>query len=324
MPLKPEKFIWMNGTLVPWEDAAVHVMSCALHMGASVFEGIRCYRTHLGPALFRGTEHVRRLNDSARIHGWELPYDAATLLEGCREVVRENGLESAYLRPLAWLGVGDLGTDPTDKPVELMIGAVRWEAYLGADGLSRGVDVGVSSWRRMAPGTQPSMAKAGGNYLTSMLIRREARRHGYAEGIALDAFGFVSEGSSENLFVIRDGVIYTPPVSAAILPGITRDTVATLARDLGYEVREQPILREALYVADELFFTGTAAEVVPIRSVDGTTIGTGMRGPVTAHLQDAFFGLFTGETEDRRGWLEPIAAPSAIHVDAAGLVPAAA
>lgn len=308
MPLVPTRWIWINGEMVRWEDATVHVMTYALHMGASVFEGIRCYQTHRGPAFFRLREHIRRMRDSARIYRMELPYEPRELMDACSAVVRANELSSAYVRPLAWLGMGELGTYPGGKPVETMVAAIEWGAYLGSEGLAGGVDVGVSSWRRAAPGTLPTMAKAGGAYLSSQLISGEARRHGYAEGIALDASGHLSEGSAENLFVIRDGTIYTPPLTAAILPGITRDAVITLARALGFEVREQTLPREVLYVADELFFTGTAAEVTPIRSVDGLQVGDGGRGPVTAALQSAFFGLFTGATEDRWGWLQLVEA----------------
>jgi branched-chain amino acid aminotransferase len=304
MPINPTKYIWFNGELVPWENATVHVMTHALHYGSSVFEGVRCYNTPKGPAVFRLAPHTRRLFDSAKIYRMELPYSQAQISDACKAVVRENGLNSAYLRPLAWRGYGEIGVMPLKNPVEVMVAAIEWGAYLGAEALENGVDVAVSSWTRMAPNTLPSMAKAGGNYLSSQLIVMEAQRHGYAEGIALDTNGNLSEGSGENLFVIRDGVIFTPPLTAALLPGITRDTIMTLARELGYEVREQNLPREALYLADELFFTGTAAEVSPIRSVDGIPIGAGKRGPITTAVQKAFFGLFNGETEDRWGWLE--------------------
>ena len=304
MPINPTKYIWFNGELVPWENATVHVMTHALHYGSSVFEGVRCYSTPKGPAVFRLAPHTRRLFDSAKIYRMELPYSQAQISDACKTVVRENGLKSAYLRPLVWRGYGEIGVMPLKNPVEVMVAAIEWGAYLGADALENGVDVAVSSWTRMAPNTIPSMAKAGGNYLSSQLIVMEAQRHGYAEGIALDTNGNLSEGSGENLFVIRDGVIFTPPLTAALLPGITRDTIMALAHDLGHEVREQNLPREALYLADELFFTGTAAEVTPIRSVDGITIGAGKRGPITTAVQQAFFGLFNGETEDTRGWLE--------------------
>lgn len=303
MPLLPTRWIWFNGEMVPWESATVHVMTYALHMGSSIFEGIRCYDTPRGPAIFRLPEHVRRLSDSARIYRMDLPYDMAQVTEACQEVIRVNGLRGAYLRPLAWLGLGEMGTNPIGKPVEMMVGAFEWGAYLGEEGLANGVDVCVSSWRRLAPDTIPTLAKAGGTYLSSQLISREARTNGYAEGIGLDSNGYVSEGSAENLFLVRDGVLITPPTSAAILPGITRDAVITLARHLGYEVREQVLPREALYVADEMFFTGTAAEVTPIRSVDRLPVGDGKRGPITAHIQSRFFALVRGQDEDRWGWL---------------------
>ncbi len=308
MPITPTKYIWFNGELVPWEKATVHVMTHALHYGSSVFEGIRCYSTPNGPAIFRLAPHVRRLFDSSKIYRMELPYDLEQIGAACKAVVRENGLQSAYLRPLVWRGYGEIGVFPLKNPVEVMIAAIEWGAYLGADALENGVDVAVSSWSRPAPNTLPAMAKAGGNYLSSQLVVMEAVRHGYAEGIALDTNGMLSEGSGENLFVIRDGVIYTPPITAALLPGITRDSVITLARELGYEVREQNLPREVLYLADELFFTGTAAEVSPIRSVDQITIGAGKRGPITTAIQKLFFGLFSGETEDKWGWLEYVGA----------------
>ncbi|HYH82288.1 MAG TPA: branched-chain amino acid transaminase, partial [Longimicrobium sp.] len=265
MSLKPTRYIWFKGELVPWERANVHVMTYALHMGAAVFEGIRCYDTERGPAFFRLTPHLRRLYGSARIYGMEIPYTLAQLTAACGEVVRENGLQSAYLRPLAWLGEGHLGTNPAGHPVEVMVAAIEWGAYLGADGLENGVDVCVSSWRRPAPDTLPTLAKAAGTYLSSQLIAAEAHRNGYAEGIALDVSGNLSEGSAENLFLVQDGVVFTPPLTAAVLAGITRDAVVTLARDLGYEVREQTLPREAMYLADEIFMTGTAAEVTPVR-----------------------------------------------------------
>lgn len=304
MPINPTKYIWFNGELVPWENATVHVMTHALHYGSSVFEGIRCYSTPKGPAIFRLGLHTRRLIDSAKIYRMELPFSADQINAACKAVIRENGLNSAYLRPLAWRGYGEIGVFPLKNPVEMMVAAIEWGAYLGAEALENGVNVAVSSWSRVAPNTIPAMAKAGGNYLSSQLIVMEAVRHGYAEGIALDVSGNISEGSGENLFVIRDNLIFTPPITAALLPGITRDSVMTLARGLGYEIREQNLPREALYLADELFFTGTAAEVTPIRSVDGITIGAGTRGPITTAIQKAFFGLFNGETEDTWGWLE--------------------
>jgi branched-chain amino acid aminotransferase len=304
MPIPATKYIWFNGEMVPWEKATVHVLTHAMHYGSSVFEGIRCYDTPNGSALFRPAPHIRRLFDSAKVYRMELRFDAVQLLDACKRVVRENGLKSAYIRPLVWRGYGEIAPSPLKNPVEVMIAAWNWGAYLGEDALENGADVTVSSWTRMAPNTIPAMAKAAGNYLSSQLITMEAERNGYVEGIALDVNGQLSEGAGENLFVIRDGVIYTPPITAALLPGITRDTVMTLARDMGYEVREQTLPREALYLADELFFTGTAAEVSPIRSVDRLVIGTGKRGPITTDIQKAFFGLFNGETRDRWGWLD--------------------
>jgi branched-chain amino acid aminotransferase len=300
--------VWLDGTLIDDDQLHVHALTHALHYGSSVFEGIRCYDTPDGPAFFRLAPHLRRLTDSAKIYRMDLRFDAAQLTAACRALVRENGLPSAYLRPLVWRGYGEMAPSPLKNPVEVMIAAFPWGAFLGEEGLEHGVDVGVSSWTRLAPNTIPALAKAGGNYLSSQLISMEAERHGYVEGIALDVNGQLSEGGGENLFLIRDGVIYTPPITAALLPGITRDTLITLARHLGYDVREQALPREALYVADELFFTGTAAEVSPIRSVDRQVIGAGKRGPITTILQQAFFGLFTGKTEDRWGWLEYVEA----------------
>jgi branched-chain amino acid aminotransferase len=307
MPIRESKYIWFNGEMVPWEKATVHVMTHALHYGSSVFEGIRAYETPQGVAIFRLREHIRRLFDSCRIYRMDPPFTPDQVFEACRAVVRENGLQNAYIRPLVWRGYGEMGLNPLRSPVEVMVAAMEWGAYLGAEGLEHGVDVHVSSWQRVAPNTLPAMAKAGGNYLSSQLIVMEAARNGYAEGIALDVHGWLSEGSGENLFLIRDGVIYTPPVTAALLPGITRDAVITLAQQLGYQVREQNLPREMLYLADELFFTGTAAEVTPIRSVDKLPVGSGKRGPITTAIQKAFFGLFSGETEDRWGWLTPAA-----------------
>ncbi len=300
------KLIWMNGQMMPWEKASVHVMAHALHYGSSVFEGIRMYGTPAGPKIFRLGDHVRRLFDSAKIYRMQLPYSIDELTTVCKQVCLANDLiDGAYIRPVAFLGYGEIGLAPkAGHQVDVAVGAWKWGAYLGADGLEKGVDVCVSSWQRVAPNTIPSMAKAGGNYLSSQLISTEAKRLGFAEGIALSTDGTVSEGAGENLFVIRDGQLMTPPSTASILTGITRDTIIKLANDLGLTVREQSIAREALYLADEMFFTGTAAEVTPIRSVDRIEIGAGKRGPITEQLQNAFFGLFDGSTEDRYGWLD--------------------
>ncbi|MFI3245600.1 MAG: branched-chain amino acid transaminase [Ferrimonas sp.] len=300
--------IWFNGEFMPFADAKVHVMSHALHYGSSVFEGIRAYSTPSGAAIFRLQEHIQRLYDSAKIYRMALPYEQAEILQACRDAIRLNQLDSGYIRPLAFYGNVGLGLNvPKGSVPEVMIAAFPWNAYLGEDSLEQGVDVCVSSWNRLAANTIPTGAKAGGNYLSSQLISGEAKRHGYAEGIALDINGQISEGAGENLFVVKKGILYTPPTTAAILPGITRDTIMTLARDKGYEVREEAIAREALYLADELFMTGTAAEIVPVRSVDGISLGNGRRGPITAELQQAFFGLFDGTTEDKWGWLDFVA-----------------
>lgn len=317
MSFKGSKLIWMNGRIIPWEQATVHVLSHALHYGSSVFEGIRVYKTPDGPKVFRLTDHMQRLLDSAKIYRMPIPYGLGDLTEVCKEVVLANNLmNGAYIRPLAMRGYGDVGLAPKpDHPVDVAVAAWEWGAYLGADGLEKGVDVCVSSWQRVAPNTVPALAKAGGNYLSSQLISTEARRLGFAEGIALSTDGTVSEGAGENLFLVHRGRLLTPPSTSSILTGITRDTVIQLAARLGISVVEQSIPREFLYLADELFFTGTAAEITPIRSVDAIQIGEGRRGPVTARLQSAFFGLFSGETQDTEGWLERVEKP---RVAAAG------
>lgn len=300
------KYIWFNGEMVEWDRAQVHVMTHALHYGSSVFEGIRAYDTPNGTAIFRLKEHIQRLFDSAKIYWMEMPFDKAAIEQACCDIVTKNGMKSAYLRPLAFIGNVGLGVLPKSDKVEVMIGALPWGAYLGDDALANGVDVMVSSWSRLAPNTIPTGAKAGGNYLSSQLIAREARRNGYVEGIALDTNGYISEGSGENLFIIKNGVLYTSPATSGILPGITRDTIMTLARELGYTIREESLQREALYLADEIFMCGTAAEITPVSSVDRMQIGEGRRGPITEAIQKAFFGLFNGETEDKWGWLTPV------------------
>ena len=304
--MEKSEYIWFNGEMVPWDKAQIHVLSHVVHYGSSVFEGIRCYATPSGPAIFRLKEHTRRFFDSAKVYRMPMPYTPDVINAACKEVVAANRLQSAYLRPVAFRGYGELGVDPRPCPVDVAIAALSWGAYLGADALELGVDVGVSSWTRPAPNTLPAMAKAGGNYLNSQLVRLEAAQHGYSEGIVLDTQGFVSEGSGENIFLVRDGRIITPPLSASVLPGITRDTVITLARELDIPVLQEQLPRESLYIADELFFTGTAAEVSPIRSVDGIQIGVGRRGPITERIQSAFFDLISGETEDRWGWMEHV------------------
>lgn len=307
--MQPTELIWHNGKFKPWFEATTHVLTHALHYGSSVFEGIRVY-DHLGePVGFRMREHLQRLVDSARIYRMELPWSVDELHAVCCELVMRNGMASAYLRPVAYRGYGSLGVAPHHPlPVDVAIAAIQWGAYLGEKARENGARVCVSSWSRVAPNTIPAAAKAGGNYLSSQLISMEAHRLGYDEGIGLAADGTLSEGAGENLFVVREGRLITPPQAASILAGITRDTVITLARDMGLEVVEQPLSREVLYLSDELFFTGTAAEITPIASVDDIPVGAGRRGPVTKRLQDAFFGLFNGRTVDRHGWLEPVRA----------------
>lgn len=319
MSFEGGKTIWLNGQMVPWKDATVHVMAHALHYGSSVFEGIRMYKTPDGPKIFRLTDHMRRLYNSAKIYRMPIPYDVAELIEVCKQVVVANDLvDGAYIRPLALRGYGEIGLAPKpDHPVDVAIAAWKWGTYLGSEAIEQGVDVCISSWQRVAPNTIPSLAKAGGNYLSSQLISTEAKRLGFAEGIALSTDGTVSEGAGENLFLIRDGEIITPPAAASILTGITRDSVAKLATRMGLTVKEQIIPREALYLADELFFTGTAAEVTPIRSVDRIEIGAGKRGPITEKLQKAFFGLFTGDTDDSDNWLESVDFPQIAAVSSA-------
>jgi branched-chain amino acid aminotransferase len=308
MPQKTSRYIWHDGKLVPWEQATVHVLSHALHYGSSVFEGIRVYKTPDGPVGFRLTDHIVRMYRSAKVYWLKIPYEPDVLVEACRQVILENGLtEGAYIRPIAFRGYGEMGVAGNpEQPAVCSVAAWEWGSYLGEGGLEQGVDVCVSSWQRVAPNTVPALAKAGGNYLSSILVTLEARRLGFAEGIALNSQGYVSEGAGENLFLVRDGTIYTPPVAASILSGITRDTVMRLAAAQGLSVIEQDIPRELLYIADEVFLTGSAAEVTPVRSVDKIQVGAGKRGPITEMIQDAFFGLFDGKTNDEWGWLEPI------------------
>jgi branched-chain amino acid aminotransferase len=299
--------IWQNGRIKPWAEATVHVMAHALHYGSSVFEGIRSYQTPNGPAIFRLTDHIKRLFASAKIYDMAIPYSVADLSAACREVIQANGLTKAYLRPVAFRGLGGFGLS-AETPIDVAVAAWEMGAYLGTGVLEEGIDACVSSWQRFAPNTIPAGAKAGGNYLSGQLVAREARRLGFGEGIALASTGLLSEGAGENLFLVFDGALHTTPVSAALLNGITRNTLITLARSVGLEVVERDLPREYLYLCDELFMCGTAAEITPIRSVDGKPVGTGKPGPITARLQALFFGLFDGSTEDRWGWLEPVAA----------------
>ena len=310
--MKPTEKIWYNGRLIPWDDAKIHVLSHVVSYGSSVFEGIRCYETGVGPAIFRLREHVRRLIDSARIYRIEnLGFSLDQLAQAMVDIVSVNRMRSCYIRPIVLRGYGDIGVLPGNNPIEVYIACWEWGKYLGPEALAQGVDVCVSSWTRNAPNTMPTLSKAGGNYLSSQLIRMEAQVNGYAEGIALDASGYISEGSGENIFVVRDGVIYTPPIAASVLPGITRDSVIQLAREQGIQVVEANVPREMLYIADELFFTGTAAEVTPVRSVDRIPIGSGRRGPITERLQIDFFGIVNGTAPDRHGWLTPVPVTSA-------------
>lgn len=305
-PFHADLQVWMDGEVVRWQDATVHIMSHVLHYGSSVFEGVRCYKTTRGPAIFRLAEHVRRLYDSARIYSMQPAYSQEEFAEAMKATVRSNGFEACYLRPLVYRGLGTPGVNPSGSPVCVAIVCWDWGHYLGEDSTTRGVDVCVSSWARFAPNTIPALAKASANYMNGQLIKLEAVRNGFSEGIALDPRGYVSEGSGENVFLVRDRVVYTPPLSASVLPGITRDTVMTLLREEGIQVVEQDLPRESLYVCDEIFFTGTATEVAPIRSVDRILVADGAVGPITRLLQQKFSDIVTGAVEDRHGWLSPV------------------
>jgi branched-chain amino acid aminotransferase len=307
MPFEEVKKIWMNGRLVDFADAKIHVLTHAVHYGSGLFEGIRCYNTrNQGPAIFRLDEHSRRLYDSCKIYRMEMPYAFDEFKQACIDTVAANDFQDCYLRPLVYRGFHSLGVFPGSCPVDVVIAAWKWGKYLGPEAIEQGVDVRVSSWNRMAPNTFPALAKATANYMNSILIRQEAAIDGYAEGIALDVDGYVSEGSGENVFLVRDGKILTPPLGASILAGITRESVIRIARDLGFEVVETLIPREALYVADEVFFSGTAAEVTPVRSIDRVKVGTGKRGPVTERIQKEFFDYINGEIPDRYGWFTTV------------------
>ena len=302
---KSEK-IWMNGQFVAWDDAKVHVLSHVLHYGSSVFEGIRCYPTKQGPAIFRLGEHIERLAHSAKIYRMKLPYSTEQIERACIETVGVNRLAECYIRPLVYRGYSHVGVNPVGTPIEVMVAAYPWGKYLGDEALTKGVAAKVGTWARMAPNTLPAMAKAGGNYLNSQLLKLEAVEDGYAEAIALDTSGYVSEGSGENIFLVVKGELLTPPMHNSILGGITRATVLQLARELGYSVRELVIPREMLYVAVEVFFTGTAVEVTPITSVDRVVVANGEVGPVTKAIQQAFFGIVRGDVPDRYGWLTKV------------------
>ena len=304
--LKPTEKIWHNGRFIAWDDAKIHVLSHVTNYGSSVFEGIRCYATPSGPAIFRVRDHIRRLFDSAKIYRIEIKYTIDQLADAMVELARLNRMQSCYFRPIVLRGYGDVGVLPVNNPTEVYIACWEWGKYLGEEALAKGVDVCVSSWTRMAPNTLPALAKAGANYMNSQLIRMEAQINGYGEGIALDEAGYVSEGSGENVFVVRDGKILTPPLGASVLPGITRDTVIHLAESLKIPLVETLVPREMLYIADEVFFSGTAAEITPIRSVDKIIVGKGARGPITEKLQKAFFDIVNGNAPDRSGWLTPV------------------
>jgi branched-chain amino acid aminotransferase len=310
--MTPTEKIWHNGRFIKWEDATVHVLSHVIHYGSAVFEGIRCYSTPNGPAVFRLREHIRRMLDSGKIYRMDLGYTAEQLGDAMLELIRVNKMDSCYLRPIAFRGYGDVGVNGLKNPIDVYIACWNWGKYLGEDALAAGVDVCVSSWTRIAPNTLPALAKSAANYMNSQLIKMEAILNGYSEGIALDTNGYVSEGSGENIFVVRDGKIHTPPLGASVLPGITRDTILKLAARLDIPVVETIVPREMLYIADEVFFSGTAAEITPIRSIDKITIGKGKRGPVAEALQHEFFGIIGGTRPDEYGWLTPAHAAQAV------------
>jgi branched-chain amino acid aminotransferase len=303
--------IWMNGKLVPWDDARIHLGSHVIHYGSAVFEGLRCYSTPEGSAVFRLDMHTERLYNSARIYRMDVPYTADEFNQALLETVAANGLEACYIRPLIYRGYDSLGVNPFPCPVDVAIMLWEWGAYFTKDAIEEGLDVKISTWARNAPNTMPSMAKSVANYANSQLIKMEAILEGYAEGIALDTDGNLSEGSGQNIFIVRDGVIHTPPVGSSILSGITRDSVVTIAKDMGFEVREQVLPREMLYVADEVFFVGTAVEVTPIKSVDKIKVGRGRRGPITEALQQRFFDIVKGDAPDTHGWLQYLETPQA-------------
>jgi branched-chain amino acid aminotransferase len=301
---KSEK-IWHNGKLIPWDDAKIHVMSHVVNYGSSVFEGIRCYSQPGGPAIFRATEHIQRLLDSAKIYRIDVDFTRDEIIAGMVELISVNRVWPSYIRPIVLRGYGQAGVNPFNSPTEVYIANYAWGKYLGSDA-AEGVDVCVSSWTRIAPNTLPAIAKSGANYMNSQLIKMEAIMNGYVEGIALDVNGFVSEGSGENLFIVRQGTIYTAPLGNSVLPGITRDSVIRIARDLGMPIAEQMIPREMLYISDEVFFSGTAAEITPIRSVDKISVGNGALGPITKKIQAEFYGLVNGTLPDRFGWFTKV------------------
>lgn len=298
--------LWFSGQIVDWKNANIHVMSHVVHYGSAVFEGLRCYNTPKGSMIFRLKEHIERLFNSAKIYRMKITFSQQEIFDACLKVIEINNWKEAYLRPVVFRGYDSLGVAPGNCPIEVVVGGWYWGKYLGDEALASGVDVCVSSWTRMAPNTFPALAKCGANYMNSQLIKMEAMQDGYVEGIALDSAGYVSEGSGENIFVVLKNKLMTPPLGASVLPGITRDSVINIAREMGIEVSECLIPREMLYIADEVFFTGSAAEVTPIRSVDRITVGSGRRGPITEQIQKRFFEYVNGELEDKRGWLTKV------------------
>ncbi len=311
MPVQKTEKIWHNGKFINWDDAQLHVLSHVVSYGSGIFEGIRCYETPSGPAIFRLHEHMQRLQNSGKIYRMELPFSADKFSNAACELVRLNKMGACYVKPIVIRGYGEVGVNPLGSPVECYIACWSWGAYLGPEALAKGVDVCVSTWARIAPNTLPAMSKAAANYMNSQLIRMEAVINGYSEGIALDTDGHVSEGSGMNIFLVHDNTLYTPPLAASILPGITRDSITKIAADLSIPVKEAVIPREMLYIADEVFFVGTAVEVTPIRSIDKITIGKGVAGPITRRIQEEFFALTSGKKADRHNWLTPVNAPVA-------------
>jgi branched-chain amino acid aminotransferase len=311
MPVQKTEKIWHNGKFINWDDAKLHVLSHVVGYGSSVFEGIRAYETPQGPAIFRVQDHMQRLINSARIYRMELPYSVEDFSNTACELVRTNKMGACYIKPLVLRGYGEVGVNPLNCPVESYMACWAWGSYLGPDALAKGVDVCVSSWTRIAPNTLPAMSKAGANYMNSQLIRMEAIVNGYSEGIALDADGHVSEGSGMNIFLVHNGTMYTPPLAASILPGITRDSITKLAADLKLPVKESVVPREMLYIADEVFIVGTAVEVTPIRSIDKMVVGKGSMGPITRKIQEEFFAITSGKKADHHNWLTHVNAPVA-------------
>src|ERR1700730_6592766 len=311
MPIQKTEKIWHNGKWINWDDATLHVLSHVVSYASAVFEGIRCYETKQGPAIFRLREHMQRLINSAKIYRMELPYSVDDFCNTATEVVRLNKLNACYVKPIALRGYGEVGVNPLSSPIDIYMACWSWGAYLGPEALARAADAGDNSWAHHAPNTPPAMSKAAANYMNSQLIRMEASFNGCAEGIALDTDGHVSEGSGMYVSLTHDGILYTPPLATSILPGITRDAIVKLAEDLGIPVKESVIPREMLYIANEVFFVGTAVEVTPIRSVDHITVGKGVAGPITRKLQDEFFALTSGNKPDRHNWLTPVSSPVA-------------